>query len=274
MSIKAYDYQKIVVLTGAGISAESGISTFRDAGGLWEKHRVEDVATPEAFDKDPKLVWRFYSHRRLQAAKAKPNPAHQTLVDFSRKGGNLILVTQNVDVLHQRADGEGSVPTFCMHGSLHQTRCEKCENVFFDDHAYFDEAGNFSPASSHLCSDVQKNSPDYLHRQLITYRDSLPLSPCCGIRLRPHIVWFGEIPLHMDEIQKHLSECDLFISVGTSGQVYPAAGFLQVAKMGGARTVCLNIDPLPQSRWVDEFIQGKAGEKLPEFMAKLSSSRA
>lgn len=272
MSMKAYDNKKIVVLTGAGISAESGISTFRDAGGVWEKHRVEDVATPEAFDRDPKLVWKFYSLRRLQAARARPNPAHQSLVDFSRNGGNLVLITQNVDVLHQCADAGGNVPTYCMHGSLHQTRCGSCDKIFFDDHAYFDEAGTFAPASSKLCSEVHKKSADYLHHQKISYENSLPLSPCCGKRLRPHIVWFGEIPLYMDEIQKHLSECDLFVSVGTSGQVYPAAGFLQVAKMSGAKTVCINIDPLPQNRWVDEFIQGKAGEKLPAFMAKLNSS--
>lgn len=254
-----------MVLTGAGISAESGISTFRDAGGLWEKHRIEDVATPEAFQRDPKLVWRFYSLRRIQAAKASPNAAHRALVAYASQKKNLTLITQNVDVLHQRADARNLLQTFCMHGSLDQTRCVSCNKVYFDDHAYFDEAGKAEPGSTDLCSILQRQDPNYLHHSPITYADSLPLSPCCGKLLRPHIVWFGEMPLYMDEIENHLSQCDLFISVGTSGQVYPAAGFLQVAKMNGARTLCINIDPLPQSQWVDEFIQGKAGEVLPNF---------
>lgn len=265
MNISPHQFRKIVVLTGAGISAESGISTFRDAGGLWEKHRVEDVATPEAFRIDPKLVWRFYSMRRVQAAKASPNPAHKALVDFARHKKNMVLITQNVDVLHQRADARDELPPLCMHGSLDQTRCSGCGQVYFDDHAYFNEKGDPEPQSTDLCSILQRQHKNYLHRHPIKYQDDLPLSPCCGDWLRPHIVWFGEMPMYMDEIEEHLSHCDLFISVGTSGQVYPAAGFLQVAKMNGAKTLCINIDPLPQSQWVDEFIQGKAGEILPTF---------
>lgn len=269
MNINPNDFQKIVILTGAGISAESGISTFRDSNGLWENHKIEEVATPEAFQKDPRLVWRFYSLRRLQASSVAPNPAHHALVEYARTSGKrLVLITQNVDVLHQRADVHNLLPPLCMHGSLHQSRCSECDRIYFDDHAYFSEAGLFYPVSTQLCTEAQKQSSQYLHHHRLGYRDELPLSPCCREFLRPHIVWFGEVPFHMDEIIKEVQSCDLFMSVGTSGQVYPAAGFLQMAKIHGATTVSINKDPLLVKAHIDQFLEGKAGELVPSFLAQ------
>lgn len=266
LNINPNDFRKIVILTGAGISAESGISTFRDSGGLWEKHRIEDVATPQAFENNPTLVWQFYSLRRLQASSASPNLGHKCLVEYaSRAGKSMTLITQNVDVLHQRADLNGTLPPLCMHGSLHQTRCSECERVYFDDFAYFDAESKFNPVETKLCSEEQRQSTHYLHHKKIAYRGELPLSPCCHQFLRPHIVWFGEVPMHMNEIALALEECDLFLSIGTSGQVYPAAGFLQMAKLNGATTVVINRDPLPTRAYIDQFLEGKAGEILPPF---------
>lgn len=266
MKVKPESYNKIVILTGAGISADSGISTFRDSEGLWEKHRIEDVATPEAFAKDPLLVWKFYSMRRIQAEKAKPNPAHLAIVDFARKHpGRVTLVTQNVDGLHDRADEEGHLPPICMHGSLNQSRCTNCETVYYDDHAYFDLAGNYAPQETQICTVTERSRDHYLHHFDLSYRNFLPLSPCCGEPLRPHIVWFGEVPLYMQKIERALSECNLFVSIGTSGQVYPAAGFLQFAKSLGAKTVILNKEASPQTPYVDVEILGLAKDIVPEF---------
>jgi NAD-dependent deacetylase len=266
MEMRPERFKKIVVLTGAGISADSGISTFRDSHGLWEKHRIEDVATPEAFTKDPLLVWKFYSARRLHAARALPNPAHHALVEFGKgHPGKLILVTQNVDGLHDRADESGSVPLFPMHGSLNQSRCSHCGIVYFDDHAYFDERGDYAPQETAICNVSEKSGEAYLHHYRLSYKDFLPLSPCCQKELRPHIVWFGEVPLHMDRIEKELAACDLFVSIGTSGQVYPAAGFLQFAKSQGAKTVILNKEGVPQNHYVDLEILGHAKDIVPEF---------
>jgi NAD-dependent deacetylase len=262
------NFKRIVVLTGAGISADSGISTFRDSQGLWEKHRVEDVATPEAFAKDPILVWRFYSMRRLQAAQAHPNQAHQALVKFAKSLSpekKLSLITQNVDDLHHRADPTEMLDPVCMHGSLNQSRCSYCDNVFFDDYAYFDQQGNYAPQETILCDHSQKASTQYLHQYKLEFKDFMPLSPCCKSPIRPHIVWFGEVPMHMNKIEKLLEEADLFVSIGTSGLVYPAAGFLQVAKAFGARTVCINKEAIPQNQFIDEFIQGLAVDTVPEF---------
>src|SRR5688572_11753045 len=193
-------YASIVVLTGAGISAESGIKTFRDNNGLWENHRVEDVCTPEAFTRNPELVQQFYNARRRQlVAEAKPNPAHAALADFERNfGGDFILITQNVDDLHERA---GSRNLRHMHGELLKARCSKTQIVV--------------PWTANITADTP--------------------CPCCSKTglLRPHIVWFGEMPLFMDEIEAALSRCDLFVSIGTSGQVYPAAGFVQMAAAYG-----------------------------------------
>lgn len=266
----SYQFKKIVVLTGAGISAESGLSTFRDSNGLWEQYRVEDVATPEAYAANPQLVWKFYSMRKIQAAQASPNRAHQALVDFAAtKKTEIHLITQNVDVLHHRADTRELLHPICMHGSLNQSRCTNCGTIYFDDYAYFDLKGDYAPQETNLCSPGERASMDYLHHYKLQYKDFLPLSPCCQEPVRPHIVWFGEIPLHMTKIERLLSECDLFVSIGTSGQVYPAAGFLQLAKRAGAKTVCINKELIPQSAFIDLFIEGPASVKVPEFFSKL-----
>lgn len=264
------EFQKIVVLTGAGISAESGLGTFRDSQGLWEKYRIEEVATPEAFERNPQLVWKFYSMRRIEAAKAGPNPAHYALVEFAKlKKANIHLITQNVDGLHQRSDPDEDLPPICMHGSLNQSRCTKCDTAYLDGHAFYDLDGRFSPKETSLLTTEQKAHELYLHHFKISFKDSLPLSPCCKSFLRPHIVWFGEMPFHMAKINKLLIEADLFISIGTSGQVYPAAGFLQVAKASGAKTICINKEIIPQEKYIDEFIEGSATIKVPEFLKTL-----
>lgn len=262
----------MVILTGAGISAESGISTFRDSNGLWENHRMEDVATPEAYQRDPQLVWRFYSMRRIQAAKAAPNKAHKALVEFARERAQEVevhLISQNVDVLHQRADTSEDLTPINLHGSLHQSRCSQCDAVYFDDYAYFDEAGNYAPHQTELCDKTQRSSPEYLHNYKLEYRNFLPISPCCKEPIRPHIVWFGEMPMYMERILPLLNKADLFVTIGTSGVVYPAAGFLEIAKRNGAHTVCINREAIPQNDLIDEFIQGSAGEKVPEFLINL-----
>lgn len=229
----------IVVLTGAGISAESGIKTFRAADGLWEEHKVEDVATPEAFVRDPELVMRFYNERRrpLLQNEVLPNSAHTALAklesDFS---GEFLLVTQNIDNLHEQG---GSQNVLHMHGEVLKMRCQRSSVIF-------DCAGDIDV--SDLCE-------------------------CCSQagNLRPHIVWFGEMPLYMDSIYAALSTCDLFISIGTSGNVYPAAGFVQMAKQAGATTLEINLEESNVANDFDEAIYGKAGEVLPlwveEFLA-------
>ena len=267
MNLKASHFNKIVILTGAGISAESGLSTFRDSNGLWENHRVEDVATPEAYQQSPQLVWRFYSMRRIQAAKAIPNLAHDALAKFAHQHEKSVsLITQNVDVLHHRADQADFLPPICMHGSLNQSRCVNCGTIYFDDYAYFDLEGNYAPQETVLCTPGQKASVDYLHHYSLEYgSDFIPLSPCCKAPIRPHIVWFGEVPLHMPKIHNLLQDADLFISIGTSGLVYPAAGFLQISKTAGATTICINKESIPQNQWIDHFIQGLASIEVPKF---------
>lgn len=237
MEMDVRSYRRIVVLTGAGISAESGIPTFRDANGLWENHRIEDVATPEAFEADPRLVWRFYSLRRQGVARAEPNAAHFALARFSRdalsRGIDFTLVTQNVDTLHERAHAElGAPPPLTMHGSLARSRCTACGRVFEDSDLHMEE---------------------------------LPRSGCCGALSRPHIVWFGEIPLEMEKIHEKLEACDLFVSIGTSGQVYPAAGFIEIAGSAAATVMCLNKEELPQQKYVDHYLQGVATDLVPRF---------
>lgn len=266
MTLRARDFQNIVCLTGAGISAESGLATFRDHNGLWENHRVEDVATPAAFQRDPHLVWRFYSLRRALAAKAKPNAAHVALDSFAAKfAGSLTLVTQNVDGLHQRAVNKGHLEPLCMHGTLAQSSCSGCGAVYWDDKSWINE-DNSKPFSAGLLRSEELASPEALsHYTVRTNETGLPLTPCCQTLLRPHIVWFGEMPLYMDRISREISRCDLFVSIGTSGQVYPAAGFLEMAKRQGATTVCLNLEPLPHSHMVDHFIQGPASSTVPEL---------
>ena len=227
-------YQRIVVLTGAGISAESGIRTFRDADGLWENHRLEDVATPEAFARNPQLVQRFYNDRRRQLSEVEPNPAHRALAEFEQRfGGEFLLVTQNVDDLHERA---GSQRLLHMHGELNKARCLL--------------SGNIIEHHGDISADV--------------------LCPCCQRpSLRPHIVWFGEMPLYMDEIYTALEQCDLFLSIGTSGHVYPAAGFVEVARQAGAHTVEINLEPSNTEDAFAEHLYGQAGQTLPRFLQQL-----
>jgi NAD-dependent deacetylase len=222
---------RVFVLTGAGISAESGLPTFRASDGLWAGHSVEDVCTPEAWERNPALVWEFYSGRRRDGAKAEPNPAHVALAELeARLGDRFFLCTQNVDDLHERA---GSVRLVHMHGELAKARCEReCGRPPVEDRAIYrslDEVGR--------CA--------------------------CGGRLRPHIVFFGEIPLEMDRIQQEIAKATLMVVVGTSGSVYPAAGFVQWARMGGARTVYVGPEPPLNASAFTHVVEGKAGEVLP-----------
>ncbi|MFW2588029.1 NAD-dependent deacylase [Sagittula sp. SSi028] len=228
-------HEKIVILTGAGLSAESGLSTFRDAGGLWANHRIEDVATPEAFAANPGLVYDFYNKRRAQSADATPNAAHRALARLQQQHTGVTLVTQNVDDLLSKA---GADPIH-MHGKLASALCYRCENRW-------DFAG-----------DMGAETP----------------CPACGqTTVRPDIVWFGEMPYHMDDIAARLEDCDLFASIGTSGQVYPAAGFVQLATDFGAETIELNLEPTShhfQSRRL-----GPATETVPAWVAELLDSVA
>ncbi|WGO97090.1 NAD-dependent protein deacylase [Saccharophagus degradans] len=231
---QAKDYKRIVVLTGAGVSAESGLKTFRDNNGLWENHRVEDVATPEAYARNPELVQKFYNARRSQLlTAAQPNKAHTALGEFEQHfSGEFLLVTQNVDNLHELG---GSKNLIHMHGELLKARCPVSEKV------------------SNCTEDLTDQS----------------LCECCTPPnlLRPHIVWFGEMPLAMDTIEQALCECDLFVSIGTSGNVYPAAGFVELAASYGAATVELNLDASANSRAFDTSLQGPASELVPLFFA-------
>jgi NAD-dependent deacetylase len=234
-------HRNLVILTGAGVSAESGVPTFRAADGLWMGHRVEDVATPEAFARDPALVQEFYNRRRRQLAEVQPNAAHRALADLAaRWEGDLLLVTQNVDDLHDRAHADAPPASgfglIHMHGELLKARCTVTGRVL-------DWPG-----------DLVAGQPS-------------PFDPR-GI-LRPHIVWFGEWPLGMDRIDAALAACDLFVSIGTSGAVYPAAGFVQQARLAGARTVELNLEPSLGRRLFDEGRYGPATEVVPAFCAGL-----
>ena len=229
ISVSAED--RVFVLTGAGISAESGLPTFRASDGLWAGHRIEDVCTPEAWERNPGLVWEFYSQRREQGAKAEPNPAHRALAELEKQlGDRFFLCTQNVDDLHERA---GSVRLVHMHGELAKARCEnECGRPPVEDHAI--------------------------------YRSLNEVGRCaCGGLLRPHIVFFGESPLEMDRIQKEIARASLMVVVGTSGSVYPAANFVHWAKQGGARTVYIGPErPLNASAFT-HVVEGKAGEVMP-----------
>jgi NAD-dependent deacetylase len=204
--LNASSIQRIVILTGAGVSAESGLATFRDSGGLWEKHDPMQIATPEAFARDPDLVYRFYNARRKQLQGVNPNAAHRALARLQAEfPGDVFLVTQNVDDLHERG---GSRQVCHMHGELASMLCLACNTA-------------------------QPVSEDYDGQSVC------PQCATCG-KLRPDIVWFGEIPYHLDAIEMQLRACDLFVAIGTSGVVYPAAGFVQQARLGGAQTVEIN----------------------------------
>ena len=230
--------KKIVILTGAGISAESGIDTFRAAGGLWENHRVEDVATPEGFAKDPELVHRFYNLRRAALKTVEPNPAHIALAKLEKglkaSCGRFTLVTQNVDDLHERG---GADEVIHMHGILTSMLCGICENRW-----------------------------DYLE-------DASPemVCPKCYVKgaCRPDIVWFGEMPYAMHVIEERIAQCDLFVSIGTSGAVYPAAGFVQMAKALGKVTLELNLERSQGSHFFDESRLGPAGQLVPKWVDEI-----
>ena len=230
--------RNIVILTGAGISAESGIDTFRSEGGLWEQHRVEDVATPEAFARDPELVLRFYDMRRAAIQTKQPNSAHVALARLDAEwSGELLIVTQNVDDLHERA---GAKRVLHMHGEHLNAWCTACD----------------------------ERSP---WREPMIQR---PPCPACGEpALRPDVVWFGEMPYRMDEIHAALREADLFVSIGTSGAVYPAASFVRNARDLGAKTLELNLEPSQGSRWFGECRHGPATEVVPAWVEEMLSPR-
>jgi NAD-dependent deacetylase len=227
--------RNIVVLTGAGVSAESGLATFRGPDGLWEGHRVEDVCTPEAFRRDAALVHNFYDARRAKLGNVVPNAAHGALAKLDVEWpGDLLLVTQNVDELHERA---GSKRLLHMHGELTKGWCLACDERF----AW---AGPMGQSAS---------------------------CPDCGVRghVRPDIVWFGEMPYGLERIDDALRQCDLFVSIGTSGAVYPAAGFVQTARYCGATTLEMNLEPSLGSFMFEESRIGSAGELVPKWVDEL-----
>ncbi|MFA3919637.1 NAD-dependent deacylase [Ruegeria hyattellae] len=226
--------EKIVILTGAGISAESGLGTFRDEDGLWAQHRIEDVATPEGFARNPELVHAFYNARRVQAAAAKPNPAHTALARLQRHWpSEVVIVTQNVDSLHEAAGAERVIH---MHGSLAGALCAVC------DHRW------------QAPTEMQSGQP----------------CPVCQVAAgRPDVVWFGEMPYFMDEIFDHLDSTDIFAAIGTSGQVYPAAGFVQGARRAGAATVEINLDPSDGASAFDQVVTGPATSTVPSWVENL-----
>ena len=227
--------RNIVVLTGAGISAESGLATFRGPEGLWEGHRVEDVATPEAFERDPALVYAFYDARRARLDEVEPNAAHQALARLDAKwSGELLIVTQNVDNLHERA---GAKRLLHMHGELNSGWCQACDERF-------DWQGPMGETSA------------------------CPLCQVAG-RVRPDIVWFGEMPYEMDRIDEALMKADLFVSIGTSGAVYPAAGFVQTARYCGAKTVEINLEPSQGSIFFDERHYGPATVEVSNWVSEM-----
>ena len=233
MPIDFSNLRSIVVLTGAGISAESGLSTFRLKDGLWDNHSIDDVATPQGFLQDPSLVHDFYNTRRRQLSTVAPNPAHLALASFEQTfPGQFLLVTQNVDDLHQRA---GSQNLIAMHGELLKACCVLCDAVHVID-------SDITVAS--VCPECQRKGT-----------------------LRPDIVWFGEMPKEMERIYDALSSCDLFVSIGTSGNVYPAAGFFQEAKLAGAQAIELNLDPGEHASGFDLSLYGPASQLVPNFFS-------
>ncbi len=230
------DYKHIVILTGAGISAESGLGTFRDADGLWTKYDLEEVATPQGFARNPAFVHEFYNARRANVIEAEPNAAHLALAELERgHPGRVVVVTQNVDDLHERA---GSSKVVHMHGEMLKGRCRACGTV-------------------------------------VEWRGDMALESVCGRcaapgAMRPHVVWFGEMPFEMERIYAELAGCDLFLSIGTSGNVYPAAGFVQeVRGYGRGHTVELNLEPSEGHSLFAEQVLGPATEVVPSYVAGL-----
>jgi NAD-dependent deacetylase len=233
----------VLVLTGAGVSAESGIPTFRDAGGLWEQHCLEDVATPEGFARDPRLVWRFYSERRAAGRRCQPNPGHRALAELERRlGDRFLLVTQNIDGLHRRAGSERLVE---IHGQLYRTRCAHCDREPFDDlEGYGDER------------------PPFCERCQAAGRMGM---------LRPAVVWFGELleAAHFERIGSFSERARrgrfVFLAAGTSGSVFPASAFVDQARAAGAETWLVNADPADNAASFHHFVQGRSGEVLPRL---------
>jgi len=224
--------KKYLFLTGAGISAESGIRTFRDTGGLWEEHRVEDVASPQGFEKNPHLVWDFYKERYLQIQNVEPNAAHFALKKLEdRLEDSFHLITQNVDGLHYRA---GSKRVLEMHGSLNRCYCTECRSKY--------------------------------EMKQVNLNLDIPECSKCGNPLRPDIVWFGEVPYSLYEVESLLKHCDVFVVIGTSGTVYPAAGFVMTAKLFGARTIAVNLHKPDNYGFIDDFLQGKSGDLIPKLV--------
>lgn len=224
----------IVILTGAGLSAESGLGTFRDVGGIWSQYDLSDVATPEAFARDPARVHQFYNARRANAAEATPNAGHRALSRLEKEWrGQVLIVTQNVDDLHERA---GSTALLHLHGELARARCTACAHEW--------------PAPLEM-------SPH------------TPCPACKMATVRPDIVWFGEMPFHMDRVLDALEHCDLFVSIGTSGSVYPAAGFVQVAAAAGADTLELNLEKSEVATDFAQTRQGAATELVPKWVAEM-----
>jgi NAD-dependent deacetylase len=234
--MEASDFKHIVILTGAGISAESGLGTFRDEDGLWTKYDLEEVATPEGFARNPAFVHEFYNARRVNLREAEPNAAHRALAELEREhSGAVLVVTQNIDDLHERAGSESVVH---MHGEMFKGRCMACEAV-------------------------------------VEWRGDMGLDSECGAcralgSMRPHVVWFREMPFEMERIAIELARCDLFISIGTSGNVYPAAGFVQeVRGYGRAHTLELNLEPSEGHSLFAEQHYGPATQVVPAYVAKL-----
>jgi NAD-dependent deacetylase len=230
----------LFVLTGAGLSADSGLPTFRDAGGLWEGRRPEDVATPEAWAAQRELVWRFCQERRAALARVAPNAAHRALAQLERRllarGCGFTLVTQNVDDLHERA---GSSPLH-MHGELAWLRCEAC---------------------GARLRDLERTDPAH----------ALPCADCGHAALRPDVVWFGELPFHLERIERDLRAATHVLAVGTSGQVWPAAGFLSAARDGGAAIWVQALERPANAERDDRFVPGRAAEVLPGLLAELEA---
>jgi NAD-dependent deacetylase len=238
MAARSRSWSKIVVLTGAGVSAESGMGTFRDKDGIWTRHRLEDVATPEGFSRNPSLVHDFYNSRRAALRDARPNAAHAALARLEAqtlaRGGEFMLVTQNVDDLHEKA---GSKAILHMHGELTSAVCGECG------------------AQDRWTQDLFVDTPCW----------------ACGVAgaLRPDVVWFGEVPHGMDLIYARIAACDLFVSVGTSGEVYPAAGFVREAMMAGAHTLELNLEPSANARMFTEGRYGPASQVVSDWVGDL-----
>ncbi|UOA32423.1 NAD-dependent protein deacylase [Sulfitobacter sp. DSM 110093] len=229
---------KIVILTGAGISAESGLETFRASDGLWAQHRVEDVATPEGFASNPKLVVDFYNARRAQAAEVSPNPAHEALAKLEAElDGEVVMITQNVDDLHEQG---GSQKVMHMHGALKGALCAAC------DHRW--------PAP-------------------MVMAPGDPCPACNAPAARPDIVWFGEMPYEMDALFDHLAEADIFAAIGTSGNVYPAAGFVAEARRAGAHTIEFNLERSAVGNQFEEHRIGAASQTVPEWVAEILKAR-